>query len=336
MKSGVCTLLSLMICAHAWHSGSYGQELDATATDGNTPRAFELMAHRGGMGEVSPANSLPGFERALDLRVDTLEMDARLTKDNTIVVIHDEQLKWPWHTQSRDDGNGQTNGRIRDMAMEEVNAYRHPVRPPPRQLPDGYASGIHVGKSKYAGVPRLEEVFRFVREYAQSELKSCEQRHHAEKVRFCIEMKHPGFEEAIVQLVKEQCLVNRVTIQSFDFNSLEHVSELCPELSTMALSFLPVEPNEIAERTGADYWGPYFGFLTAAKTKAAQELGLRVTPWTVNGKSAITKALSWGVDGIMTDYPSAARELLLGKGVRRLSDSCKRDAPGGERTSGRR
>ena len=163
-------------------------------------------------------------------------------------------------------------------------------------------------------------MFELVDEYANSESKSAEQRRGAKRVRFCIEMKQAGFEKAIVELVGKKELGDRVIIQSFNFDSLGYVSELDPGIATMALSFLPVEPREIAERTEAKYWAPYSRFLTAAKTEAAQQLGLLVVPWTVNGEQALQQFVSWGVDGVMTDYPGTAVEKLREMKVRRLSE----------------
>ena len=47
--------------------------------------------------------------------------------------------------------------------------------------------------------------------------------------------------------------------------------------------------------------------------KEAQALGLQVLAWTVNEPPQIEAMLDLGVDGIMTDSPSALREVLLGR-----------------------
>jgi len=53
--------------------------------------AFDLQGHRGARG-LAPENTLAGFERALALGVDTLELDCGLTRDGHLVVLHDTHL----------------------------------------------------------------------------------------------------------------------------------------------------------------------------------------------------------------------------------------------------
>ena len=320
-KITVSVLLIAMFCVPAPFSLAHAQPPDSDAGPRASDRRFDLQAHRGGMGEVQPGDSLPAFEHALDLGVDTLEMDARLTKDGVIVVIHEARLGSAWHREGGDQSSQQeAEARVAALSARELQEYQHPVSPSPDQLPEGFSKGIHLGTRRVTAVPTLEEVFELVDEYANSESKSAEQRRGAKRVRFCIEMKQAGFEKAIVELVGKKELGDRVIIQSFNFDSLGYVSELDPGIATMALSFLPVEPREIAERTEAEYWAPYSRFLTAAKTEAAQQLGLLVVPWTVNGEQALEQFVSWGVDGVMTDYPGTAVEKLREMKVRRLSE----------------
>ncbi len=49
----------------------------------------KLYAHRGAAAE-RPENTMPAFERALEIGVDALEMDVHLTRDGHFIVSHDE------------------------------------------------------------------------------------------------------------------------------------------------------------------------------------------------------------------------------------------------------
>src|SRR3954466_8886308 len=53
--------------------------------------AFDLQGHRGARG-LAPENTLPAFERALAVGVDTLELDIGVTADGVVVVLHDVAL----------------------------------------------------------------------------------------------------------------------------------------------------------------------------------------------------------------------------------------------------
>ena len=48
---------------------------------------FEIVAHRGVPAEL-PENTIPSFQRALDLGADAIELDVRLTRDRVPVVYH--------------------------------------------------------------------------------------------------------------------------------------------------------------------------------------------------------------------------------------------------------
>lgn len=48
---------------------------------------FEIVAHRGVPTEL-PENTLPSFERAVELGADVIELDVRLTRDRVPIVYH--------------------------------------------------------------------------------------------------------------------------------------------------------------------------------------------------------------------------------------------------------
>ena len=48
-------------------------------------KEFEIVAHRGVHDEF-PENTLPAFERAIELGADAVELDVRLTADGVPVV----------------------------------------------------------------------------------------------------------------------------------------------------------------------------------------------------------------------------------------------------------
>lgn len=55
------------------------------------PRTCQVMAHRSIM-TAAPENTLPGFQQAIDLGVEWIETDVRLTKDGRHVILHDATL----------------------------------------------------------------------------------------------------------------------------------------------------------------------------------------------------------------------------------------------------
>ena len=50
--------------------------------------------------------------------------------------------------------------------------------------------------------------------------------------------------------------------------------------------------------------------VTEALVKEAKSLGLTVLPWTVNERADMERLIDLGVDGLISDYPDVAKELL--------------------------
>jgi glycerophosphoryl diester phosphodiesterase len=51
----------------------------------------KIVGHRGAAG-YAPENTLLSFQTAIDIGCDATELDVRLTKDNKVIVIHDEEV----------------------------------------------------------------------------------------------------------------------------------------------------------------------------------------------------------------------------------------------------
>ena len=91
-----------------------------------------VWAHRGAS-KYAPENTLPAFQKAIEMGADGIELDVQMTKDNQCVVIHDETVKrvsngTVWVKDSTleelrefDFGKGFTEyGKVRIPTLEEV------------------------------------------------------------------------------------------------------------------------------------------------------------------------------------------------------------------------
>ncbi len=83
------------------------------------------MAHRGGASEA-PENTLPAFQRAVDLGYRYLETDVHVTADGVVVAFHDNDLK---RTTGRD-------GRISELTWDEISTALVDGREPIPKLTD--------------------------------------------------------------------------------------------------------------------------------------------------------------------------------------------------------
>ncbi|MGL5328687.1 MAG: glycerophosphodiester phosphodiesterase family protein, partial [Peptostreptococcaceae bacterium] len=74
---------------------------------------MKVFAHRGFSGHY-PENTILAFEKALCIPIDGIELDIHKTKDNQLVVIHDENIKRTFKGK----------GLIKDFTLEELKSFK--------------------------------------------------------------------------------------------------------------------------------------------------------------------------------------------------------------------
>jgi len=77
---------------------------------------FLLIAHRGASA-YAPENTLESFRKAIAMKAKAIECDVRLSKDEKIVVIHDETI----------DRTTNGKGFVKDLAAEELKKFNIPT-----------------------------------------------------------------------------------------------------------------------------------------------------------------------------------------------------------------
>jgi glycerophosphoryl diester phosphodiesterase len=269
-----------------------------------TETTFDLQGHRGARGHA-PENTLPGFERALAMGVDTLELDVGVTRDGVVVIHHDRRLnpdlaRGPdgnWIAAPGPTIHSLTYGELQRYDVGRIRPGSEYARQLARQKPlDG------------TRIPRLADLFELVK---------------ASAVRFNIETKlspeapdetlpPEPFARALLAEVRKARLERRTTIQSFDFRTLAVVQREAPGIATAYLTSGKkgeAVPRMVHEAKGA-IWSPNFRDLDAQALVVARELRVRVIPWTVNEPADIARILDMKVDGIISDYPDRVQQAL--------------------------
>ncbi len=288
--------------------------------------AFDLQGHRGARG-LAPENTLPAFERALQIGVTTLELDVGLSADGVVVVSHDPYLN-PLITR---DASGQwlpgsQGPLIRSLSLAQLQAYDVGRIQPGTPYATTFGSQQPVDGTR---IPTLAALFERIKLLGASQ------------VRFNIETKlNPGqpgdtvspeaLTGALLNVVREAGMLARVSIQSFDWRALQIVQRLEPSIPTVYLSIQSANSNNIdsgawtagfkiaehasvpalVKAAGGAVWSPNGGAVTQALVQQAQALGLKVIPWTINQPADMERLIGWGVDGLITDYPDRLREVL--------------------------
>ena len=297
---------------------------------GNLPPGFDAEGHRGARG-LLPENSLPAFETALDLGVTTLELDLHFTQDGQVVVWHDpiiDDTKCrlpddPADPDAPDPRNPLRRIFISQQPLSVVQSYLCYLNPDSERFAEQTAVSTQLAGNDYR-IITLAELFDFVEQYANSDLKTEAQRSNAAKVQFNIETKrepdHPEyiddgftggeagpFELAILEVVNGRFLTNRVIIQSFDHRSLRTIRDIDGEIRLAALTTGGEAKLDVYAAYKFNIWSPNQRDVTAELIAKAHDEGLVVIPWTVNETADMQRLIGWGVDGLISDRP----DLLL-------------------------
>jgi glycerophosphoryl diester phosphodiesterase len=124
-----------------------------------------------------------------------------------------------------------------------------------------------------------------------------------------IELKGKNTAEATVEIIEEYILTKNwkyenFIVSSFDFNSLNEVRSLNTKILIGVIAEADIEQAlAVAKYLEVYSIHPYFELLTIENCYQMKQKGYKVIPWTVNERSDIEKMKSFGVSGIITDFP---------------------------------
>lgn len=307
--------------------------------------AFDLQGHRGARG-LAPENTLAAFRTALAIGVTTIETDLAMTRDGVLVLAHDPRLN-PALVR---DANGRwlaaEGSAIRALTFDELGRYDvgrlNPEHRYARQWP-------HQQPADGERIPTLAQLIDLVKASGRA-------------VRLNLETKlaptdadtpEPAlFARAVVEELRRCGMVERATIQSFDWRTLVEVKRIAPEIGTACLTIEAenfdtvradasgaspwhaglkrVDHGEslprLVKAAGCGTWSMFWRNLTPAAAAEAKALGLKLLPWTVNEPALMVQMIDLGVDGIITDYPDRLRAVMLARGMA-LPDPASVTAP---------
>lgn len=276
----------------------------------NAQAKIEVQGHRGARAIV-PENTLAAMDYALEVGVDTLELDLGVTKDNVLVLSHDPFLN-PILCVDKKGKNVGEGVVIHKLTYAELSEYNcASIKNPrfPKQTPD-----------KTQKIATLKEVFELVKNSKHPAAK---------KVEFNIETKMvtgqpeltPSpevFAKLIIDLASEHKMLERVTIQSFDHRSLVAAKKINSKVKVAALFEGTYPANLLAtlQAIPAEVFSPNQHWFTKADVETLRKAGIRTIPWTANSEKEWDALIAKGVDGIITDDPKPLIEYLKAKKLR--------------------
>jgi glycerophosphoryl diester phosphodiesterase len=327
---------------------------DGSGRQGRDDRpTFDLQAHRGGLA-LRPENTLPAFEHGMRLGVSTLELDVQITEDRQAVVTHDRQVTGVKCRDTAPATPGDPEfpyvGKfVHTLTLAQVKTLDCGTRRPPDPRTDPYLPTLVMKPGER--MPTLEQVLELVKRRGDRDLKL--------NIETKVEAGAPHetapreqFVQVVAAELRRERMLDRATIQSFDWGALMRMGEVEPRLPLVALvvpNFLEVgeegaspwlggididdfggDPVAAADSFGADaisplhgdpqggavYWPDYRPFTTRDMVRRAHRAGLEVIPWTVNDRPTMEKLIEDGVDGLITDFPDRLRVVLEERGYR--------------------
>ena len=266
---------------------------------------IDKQGHRGCRG-LMPENTIPAFLKAVDLGVNTLEMDLVITKDNQVLVSHDPFFNHEITTLPNGEFLSESNEKelnIYKMPYSEVVKYDVGLKNHPR-FPQQHKMKVHK--------PLLSEVIDSVELYTKSNYKPA--------LYYNIETKtlprtdgifHPKpkeFVDLMMHVILEKKIENRVIIQSFDPRTLQYLHQKYPAIKTALLveDFDKKEFFKQIEDLGfvPTIYSPAQELVTSTLVEECHSKKVKLIPWTVNDLETIQKFVKIGVDGIISDYPN--------------------------------
>lgn len=234
-------------------------------------------AHRGFSGEY-PENTMLAFRKAVEAGADGVELDVQFTRDKEVVIIHDETV----------DRTTDGSGEVESFTYSELSKFN--------------AYGRFQGKYDFQHIPTLREYFEFITPIdgfmTNIELKTGIN-------------EYPGIEKAVLRLIDEFDLRERIIISSFNHFSVQRFKSIAPDVKC---GFL--EDNRIidfgayAKKYGVEFIHPLYKCLKKDVFDEVYGNGIGINTWTVNDEASVRFLVENNVDAVIGNYPDMVSRVL--------------------------
>jgi len=240
-----------------------------------------IIAHRGASAKA-PENTLTAFKLALEMGADGIELDVMLTKDEELVVIHDDTV----------DRTTNGSGRVSEFSYNTL-----------RDLDAGTA---YSPEFQGEHLPTLAEVFE---QFGGKMLINIELKNYASPF--------DPLTERVIDLIEGFNLVDSTMLSSFNPFNLSKAFKKNPTITRGLLTFPKALGSLLRGPLGRifpyDALHPYYSDVTERMIKKMHRIGRQVNVWTVDDPVELRLLASMGVDMIICNDPWSARQAIEGK-----------------------
>jgi len=230
----------------------------------------EIIAHRGASG-AAPENTMASFQRAIVDKADWIELDVQENADDTIVVAHDSDFM----KVARSDLKvwDTTNESLRDLDI----------------------GGWYAPEYSNQRVPTLRQALELAKD----------------KLGVVIELKYYGhdrnLESRVVDIVEQTGMESDIMVMSLKIDGLRKVEALRPAWTRGLLNTASIGD---LTRLDLDFLALNARAASPAMINRAHKQKMKVYVWTINDPVQMSVMMSRGVDGIITDEPTLARQVM--------------------------
>jgi glycerophosphoryl diester phosphodiesterase len=242
-----------------------------------------IIAHRGASAHA-PENTLAAFSLAVRQGADAIELDAKLSADEQVVVFHDQTL----------ERTTAAPGWVHRAALAEL-----------RQLDAGSHFDVAFQGER---IPTLDEVFSAV---GRQIFINIELTNYARPF--------DDLPSKVAELVIRHQLVGRVWFSSFNPVALRRIHQALPQVPLALLAF-PGWRGGLARSRIGPLLAPYKALTVAIEDASSLLVGRlrqghkRLLVYTVNQPEEMQRLFEMQVDGIFTDDPPLAQRILAAAG----------------------
>ena len=230
----------------------------------------EIIAHRGASG-ARPENTMAAVRKAVEEQADWVEIDVQESADGEVIIAHDSDFM-------RQGGIDLKvwNATKSDLANIDIGSWFDPLYADER-------------------TPTLREVLTGVKN----------------RGKVIIELKYYGhdvdLEARVAGIVEEVGMADDVAIMSLKYTGVKKMRALRPSWRYGVLA-----ARAIGDLSGleADFLALNTGQISLGLIRRAHSQGKLVYVWTVDDPVTMSRMISMGIDGLITNEPALARKVM--------------------------
>jgi glycerophosphoryl diester phosphodiesterase len=235
-----------------------------------TEDRVEIIAHRGAAG-ARPENTMAAFEKAIEDGADWIELDVQEMADGEVVVMHDSDFM-----------------KLAGVDLKVWDADLAAIS----QIDIGSWYGPEYADQR---APLLRDVLEMAKG----------------RIKVIIELKYFGYDEMIedrvARLVDDLDMSDQVAIMSLKYPAVQKMQALRPGWRTGVLAATAV--GNLAGLDG-DFIAVNAGTAGPVLARSVNKAGKDLYVWTINDPLDMSRMISMGADGLITDEPALARKVL--------------------------